>query len=1280
LHISVNSRRRGSEWEVLEGLKDGQRFEKRPDSEDPRPLPHLAECAEGSQWWTDVARGRLHGSVDVGLSVISAKARRRRIDIDADEFIYHLRAKTPDLFRTWLNVLKAHRSWTDVARGRLHGSVDVGLSVISAKARRRRIDINADEFICHLWAKTPDLFRTWLNVLKAHRLYRQHLLTFGARESVPKIHAPCDDLPTDTSSQSLMKKSKKCTNLVKYKNVFDEPALKLPASRCMLLGKNNLKACKHSVKKQNKGIACESIPKESDEAQTKIDQENKSSQIANTPTDYDRITDKLMVSIFRQQTGGDNIYEIRRYIDSIVRDLYDTKVEQDVNPVKTLFRCLLEYWLKNTSFSRFKEAMMSAKSIERQSNKYFTRDENLSSVFGHMISKETQVHGVSDVVKNKVNIRHFGKSDKNNSAQCQSPKRDTASFEKEKRIQELEKLLKNTVYVCETQFNNKCRDKDIKITKKLIDNLGRPSKKSDIENSEKPIIDKSGSSTELPQMQETINHLISDTAIPPDFAKEFLGAYLDVLLHDGSKSTTTSQSSVWSEIRESSVCQVQAESVAKKVSRSVTNVGVPVKSPIDNDKPLDRGKQIDPAHVYLKDLLGKITSIFSKVNKNEHGIWEKNKPKPVVDKVENATKDELGRPVKICSKNFIYENIDEKSLVVDLSKYDLEHISMYNDPAIKNVICITIKLKEKIPDSGESQRTQLNMKFADEVKPIVTPVNDSDNWMSLVDDGASRDIFKKSSRNFILPCIDFDASVKLIDLKPYLSTSDATSKLQRFLHESDNSLNASLKSSDSMKDITEDRIENEDLRSCYLMSIKKGTLATKFQSKKKIKVEESHGIVLSSKEESPCSSSTKRSPKELTIFEKPTPRVIDEKFILLLLENLMLLSKNVPTLYKDINSLFMKLRKKHEKVVKNCSNIQGLSLLGKIYNDESYVNGSNDKTTQIDLDKDIEVNKKFKDKKSCDTNTMNNVTDKEVATCSLAKELNNLDLLSKINKDDIKMTKVENIDNDFEQPKASSCNKQRMTVTQTESVDIDSLDHSTSIPNCFSNMTKDRAIKTTVKYVFDNESSQNLSAAMPIKTERESLRKKKHSPKMRQDLINEISRLSPSFKVSTQSQTHKQNIRCGIKKFEKDFNVYQLYCSHKYGLKGSSSMTVANLDEQNSDDMYTLYRCSSGPANVSGLISPTSPPIRGPQAGFVSGTPGGRLAGWIIESGGPLENATRELGQAQLSVQQLQRLLDALELHQQVHHDTDVSINRGRLSQRKERSSQIWPQKEEIEQ
>lgn len=39
----------------------------------------------------DVARGKIHGSVDIGLSVISAKPKRRRLDIDAEEFIYHLK-------------------------------------------------------------------------------------------------------------------------------------------------------------------------------------------------------------------------------------------------------------------------------------------------------------------------------------------------------------------------------------------------------------------------------------------------------------------------------------------------------------------------------------------------------------------------------------------------------------------------------------------------------------------------------------------------------------------------------------------------------------------------------------------------------------------------------------------------------------------------------------------------------------------------------------------------------------------------------------------------------------------------------------------------------------------------------------------------------------------------------------------------------------------------------------------------------------------------------------
>lgn len=41
----------------------------------------------------DIVRGKPHGSVDLGLSVISAKRRRCRIDIDAEVFIYHIKVK-----------------------------------------------------------------------------------------------------------------------------------------------------------------------------------------------------------------------------------------------------------------------------------------------------------------------------------------------------------------------------------------------------------------------------------------------------------------------------------------------------------------------------------------------------------------------------------------------------------------------------------------------------------------------------------------------------------------------------------------------------------------------------------------------------------------------------------------------------------------------------------------------------------------------------------------------------------------------------------------------------------------------------------------------------------------------------------------------------------------------------------------------------------------------------------------------------------------------------------
>ena len=47
----------------------------------------LTGCFSPSQ----IQKGKLHGSIDVGLSVMSIKKRARRIDLDTEEHIYHLK-------------------------------------------------------------------------------------------------------------------------------------------------------------------------------------------------------------------------------------------------------------------------------------------------------------------------------------------------------------------------------------------------------------------------------------------------------------------------------------------------------------------------------------------------------------------------------------------------------------------------------------------------------------------------------------------------------------------------------------------------------------------------------------------------------------------------------------------------------------------------------------------------------------------------------------------------------------------------------------------------------------------------------------------------------------------------------------------------------------------------------------------------------------------------------------------------------------------------------------
>lgn len=48
----------------------------------------------GKSGW-DIARGKVHGTLDAGLSVITTKPRDGRIDIDSEDCIYHLKVNKP---------------------------------------------------------------------------------------------------------------------------------------------------------------------------------------------------------------------------------------------------------------------------------------------------------------------------------------------------------------------------------------------------------------------------------------------------------------------------------------------------------------------------------------------------------------------------------------------------------------------------------------------------------------------------------------------------------------------------------------------------------------------------------------------------------------------------------------------------------------------------------------------------------------------------------------------------------------------------------------------------------------------------------------------------------------------------------------------------------------------------------------------------------------------------------------------------------------------------------
>ncbi|XP_061906572.1 oxysterol-binding protein-related protein 7-like isoform X1 [Entelurus aequoreus] len=76
----------------------------------------------------DLQRGKVHGSMDVSTAAMSVNRSSKRIDLDTGDNLYHLRAKSSDMFYIWITKLTAHRVYhkkeaIDAQRGLLLSSL-----------------------------------------------------------------------------------------------------------------------------------------------------------------------------------------------------------------------------------------------------------------------------------------------------------------------------------------------------------------------------------------------------------------------------------------------------------------------------------------------------------------------------------------------------------------------------------------------------------------------------------------------------------------------------------------------------------------------------------------------------------------------------------------------------------------------------------------------------------------------------------------------------------------------------------------------------------------------------------------------------------------------------------------------------------------------------------------------------------------------------------------------------------------------------------------------------
>ncbi|KAL7887541.1 hypothetical protein AOLI_G00052620 [Acnodon oligacanthus] len=105
-------------------------------------------------------------------------------------------------------ILKYAKCSADIEKGKLHGCIDVGLSVMAIKKKAKCIDLDAEENIYHLKIKSQELFDEWVSKLRHHRLYRQNeIAMFPPEKPLFSPHFPPTSPANFTETQAARKRA-----------------------------------------------------------------------------------------------------------------------------------------------------------------------------------------------------------------------------------------------------------------------------------------------------------------------------------------------------------------------------------------------------------------------------------------------------------------------------------------------------------------------------------------------------------------------------------------------------------------------------------------------------------------------------------------------------------------------------------------------------------------------------------------------------------------------------------------------------------------------------------------------------------------------------------------------------------------------------------------------------------------------------------------------------------------------------------------------------------------